>query len=73
MEKEEFIVALGLRIQKIRTRKKISVYRLGKNIGKAPFSIQRMEQGKITPSLYYLYEIAGGLGVSLEELVKRLP
>jgi putative transcriptional regulator len=73
MNKEKFIIALGLQVKKIRTQKKMSLYRLAKNTGKAPSSVQRLEQGKITPSLYYLYEISKGLGVALEELIKGLP
>ena len=73
MKKEKFIKALGLRIRRIRNDKGMSMYRLAKNTGKTSPSILRLEQGKITPSLYYLNEIAEGLGVELEELVKGLP
>lgn len=37
-------------------------------IGKDQQSIQRLEAGKINPSYFYLYEIAEGLQVSIEEI-----
>ena len=31
-------------------------------------SLQRIESGKVSPSLYYLYELAEGLGIEIAEL-----
>ena len=73
MEKEKFIKALGEQIGQIRNDKKLSLYKLAQKTGKQPGALQRLEKGKITPSIYYLSEIANGLGVELEELVKGLP
>ena len=73
MTQEKFIMALGERVRKIRTDKKMSMYRLAKNTGKQPAAILRLEKGQITPSLYYLSEIAEGLGVELEKLIVGLP
>ncbi len=71
--KEKFNEALGKRIKKIRKDKDISMNALAKTIGKDYHSILRLEQGKANPSYYYIYEIAEGLGITMDELVKRLP
>ncbi len=73
MKKERFTKALGARVRKIRIAKGVSLYRLAKDTKKQHQSLVRMEQGKISLSLYYLSEIAEGLGITLEELVKGLP
>ena len=73
MTQEKFIKALGEQVRNIRNEKKMSLYRLGKNTGKQPSDIMRLEKGQLTPSLYYLAEIAEGLGIELEELVAGLP
>ena len=73
MKEEKFIKALGEQVRKIRNEKGMTVYRLGKNTGKQQGDITRLERGQITPSLYYLAEIAEGLGVELEKLVAGLP
>lgn len=63
---------IGLRIQEIRRSKNITQEDLAKSIGKLRPVIQRIEGGRVNPSIYMLREIAGGLGVPLEELLKRL-
>ncbi len=35
-------------------------------------SIQRLEKGNVNPTFYYLKEIAEGLEVEIEEIVKKL-
>ena len=32
-------------------------------------SLQRVESGNVSPSLYYLFQLADGLGVSIQELL----
>ncbi len=73
MKKNKFLLALGENIRRIRAEKDISMLKLGKATKKDYHSIMRMEKGGINPSLYYLCEIAEGLGVDLDELVKSLP
>jgi putative transcriptional regulator len=38
--------------------------------GKDPQSIERIERGKINPSIYYLKELADGMEIELSELLK---
>lgn len=70
MDKEVLLKKLGERIREIRKEKGITQVQLAHSIGKDQQSIQRLEAGNINPSFYYLHEIAEGLNVSLEELIK---
>ncbi len=70
MEKEVLLKNLGERIREIRKEKGITQVQLAHSIGKDQQSIQRLEAGNINPSYHYLYEIANGLGVNLDELMK---
>jgi transcriptional regulator with XRE-family HTH domain len=45
---------------------------LAKSIGKQRPAIQRLESGTVNPSIYFLHEVAGGLKITLEELLKEL-
>ncbi len=72
MEKEVLLKKLGERIREIRTEKGISQLQLAHSIGKDQQSVQRLEAGNINPSLYYLHEIADGLGVSLTAVCENL-
>ncbi len=69
MEKEEFLKNLGERIRQIRETKGITQKQLAHSIDKDQQSIQRLEMGKINPSIFYLYEIAKGLEVNVEFLL----
>ena len=71
MEKETLLKNLGTRIREIRNKKGISQKQLAHSIGKDQQSVQRLEAGNINPTYYYLYEIADGLEVDLEALIKR--
>jgi putative transcriptional regulator len=68
MKKDEFLKKLGKRVIKIRTQKGWSQSELARNCDKDRQSIERLENGKINPSAYYLKEIAIGLDVPLREL-----
>ena len=70
MEKEVLLKKLGERIRDIRNEKGISQKTLAHSIGKDQQSIQRLEAGNINPSFYYLTEIANGLQIELEQLIK---
>ncbi|SDS84265.1 Helix-turn-helix [Mucilaginibacter mallensis] len=70
MEKEALLKKLGERIRDIRKEKGITQVQLAHSIGKDQQSIQRLEAGNINPSYYYLCEIAEGLDVKLEEVIK---
>lgn len=73
MEKEEFLIALGKRIRKIREDKKMSITELGKKTGKEYRSIKRLENGEVNVSLVYLAEIAWGLKTDISTITTGLP
>ncbi|MBP7859969.1 helix-turn-helix transcriptional regulator [Patescibacteria group bacterium] len=70
MEKKDFLKQLGKNVIKLREQKGWSQSELSRNCEKDRQSIERLENGKINPSAFYLKEIADGLGVPLSELLK---
>ncbi|MET3980668.1 putative transcriptional regulator [Mucilaginibacter sp. UYP25] len=69
MEKKVLLKNLGERIREIREKKGITQKELAHSIDKDQQSIQRLETGKINPSIFYLHEIAKGLEVDIESLL----
>ena len=70
MDKETALKLLGKNIQALRKQKGMTQVQLAHAIGKDQQSIQRVEGGDFNPTYYYLLEIAEGLGVGIEELVR---
>lgn len=68
--KEELLKRVGENIVRLRTAKGWSQSDLAKACDKEPQSIERVENGKINPSIFYLFQIAKALNVPLDELVK---
>jgi transcriptional regulator with XRE-family HTH domain len=69
MDKKEFLIRLGKQVIKLRTSKGWSQSELARNCDKDRQSIERLENGKINPSSFYLYEIANGMEISVKELL----
>jgi putative transcriptional regulator len=69
MEKEAFLKNLGSRIIELRTKKGLSQAELASLIGKDQQSLGRVERAEINPSIYYLQEVATGLGVHITKLL----
>jgi putative transcriptional regulator len=69
MDKKEFLIRLGKQVIKLRTSKGWSQSELARNCDKDRQSIERLENGKINPSSFYLYEIANGMEMSVKELL----
>lgn len=72
MSKDELLKKLGARVREIRKEKNMSQLQLAHAIGKDQQSIQRLETGGVNPSFFYLYEIATGLNVQIEEIIVKL-
>ncbi|MCF2488193.1 helix-turn-helix transcriptional regulator [Dyadobacter sp. CY347] len=70
MDKIELQKIVGKRIIQLRIEKGWSQSDLARACEKDRQSIERIENGRVSPSLYTLYEIALALEVRLEELVK---
>ena len=69
MTKEELLRQMGSHIRKLREARKLTQQDLAASVGKDQQSIQRLEAGRINPSLFYLHQIAQGLSVKMNELL----
>ena len=72
MQREQLLKKLGNRIRKIRLEKELTQVELANNIGKDQQSVQRLESGKVNPSLFFLHEVCEGLDIDFEILFKKL-
>ena len=70
MDKIELLKLLGDRIKEIRLAKGLTQTELAHKIGKDHPSINRLEKGKINPSYFFLCEIAEGLEISINDILK---
>jgi transcriptional regulator with XRE-family HTH domain len=68
--KDELKIAIGKRIVELRTEKGWSQSDLARACNKDRQAIEVLENGKVNPTIYTLYEISKGLGVSLRELTR---
>ena len=69
MTKDAFLKKVGKRITLLREKKGLSQTELDFRFDKDKQSLNRLEKGKINPSIFYLKEIALELDVSLKELL----
>lgn len=69
MTKDAFLKKVGKRITLLREKKGLSQTELAFRCDKDKQSLNRLEKGKINPSIFYLKEIALELDVSLKELL----
>lgn len=69
MELNDQLIKLGLKVREIRLSKSLSQTDLAFKIGKDQPSINRLEKGKINPSILYLLEIANGLEIPVSKLL----
>ncbi|MGW9687128.1 helix-turn-helix domain-containing protein [Flagellimonas sp. 2504JD1-5] len=69
MTKEELKEKVGERIVEIRTRKGWSQSDLARACGKDRQAMEKLENGKVNPTLFTLLEVAKALEVSLSKLI----
>lgn len=69
MNKDELKKKLGQQIVELRTKKGWSQADLARICNKDRQSIEKLENGKVNPTLYTLLEIANALEVPLKKLV----
>jgi transcriptional regulator with XRE-family HTH domain len=67
--KEKLKTLIGHRIIALRTKKGWSQADLAREADKSPQAIEKLENGKVNPTVYSLHEIAKALDVSLSVLV----
>lgn len=64
---QTFKTKLGQRIRELREHRGLTQMELGALIDKDFQAISRMEKGRVNPSAYQVYVLAGALGVSIGE------
>jgi len=69
MEKQDVLSNLGSKVRAIRIEKGYSQVELANKIGKDHPSINKLENGKVNPSFYFLFEVARGLEVDLKDFL----
>lgn len=69
MTKDQLKKELGKRIVKLREEKGWSQSDLARACNKDRQSIEKLENGKVNPTLYTLLEVANALGISVSKLV----
>tara|TARA_Y100000588_G_scaffold143343_1_gene157345 strand:- start:1648 stop:1869 length:222 start_codon:yes stop_codon:yes gene_type:complete len=68
--KDELKRKIGQRIVELRTKKGWTQSDLARACNKDRQAMEKLENGKVNPTLYSLLEISKALGVSLSELVR---
>jgi len=68
--KEQLKKKIGQRIVELRTKKGWSQSDLARACNKDRQAMEKLENGKVNPTLYSLLEISKALDVSLSQLVK---
>ncbi len=69
MTKDELKYKIGQRIIELRTQKGLSQSDLARACVKDRQAIEKLENGKVNPTLYSLLEIANALEVPLKKLI----
>ena len=69
MTKEKLKKLIGQRIVDLRIKKGWTQAELARAVGKDRQAIEKLENGKVNPTLYSLFEVAKALDVSVAVLV----
>jgi putative transcriptional regulator len=69
MNKEAYLKKLGAHIASLRISKGLSQAELARSCDKDPQSLNRLEKGRINPSIIYLKEIAIELEIEVKYLL----
>jgi len=69
LKKTELSKKIGLRIIELREKRDWNQSDLARACGKDRQAIEKLENGKVNPTLYSLYEVAKALEVPLSELL----
>ena len=70
MDQDKALINLGLRIKQLRKEKGMTQMDLAAKMGKDDRAIGRLENGRTNPTFKTLLEVATGLEMSVEELMK---
>lgn len=69
-EKQEFASAIGKHLRSIRESKNMSQEQLSNKAGYYHTYVNKIEQGKYSPSLHTIWRLSHALGISLSEFFK---
>lgn len=69
-DKEQFLVLVGDNIRKLRMAKFYSQQQLADEVNIAKSTIQRIESGKLNPTIWVIKSIANILEVSLDDMIR---
>jgi len=69
-EKKQFAIKIGKHLRRIREEKKISQEQLSNKAGYYHTYVNKIEQGKYSPSLHTVWRLAHALGFTLSEFLK---
>ncbi|GGK35430.1 hypothetical protein GCM10007962_32290 [Yeosuana aromativorans] len=69
MTKEQLKKKIGRRIVELRTKKGLNQSDLARACGKDRQAIEKIENGKVNPTIFSLYEISNALDISLQKLL----
>lgn len=66
--KNELLVSFGVYVKKLRTQKGLTQIEVSSAMNRDQQSLQRVESGRVNPSLLYLIDLAKALDAPLSEL-----
>jgi len=72
LEKIQFQSSIGARIKEIRLVRNYSQRQLALKANKDPQSLERVENGKSCPTIFYLAEICEALEISLHDFFEGM-
>lgn len=73
MNKNEELIKLGNAVKDARLSKGLTQTELANKIGKDHPSINKLENGKVNPSYFFLLEVCQGLDITLCEVLNFKP
>lgn len=69
MDKQQILLLVGEKIKVLRKEKKLTQRDLAFACNKEPQSIERVENGKTNPTIFFLYELSVALKVPVKDLI----
>lgn len=70
-EKKDFAVLIGKHLRKVRESTKMSQEQLSNKAGYYHTFVNKIEQGKYSPSMHTIWRLSHSLGLSLSEFFKN--
>ncbi len=72
MDESQIVAKIVKSLRKAREAKGISRYRIAKETGLSPSGIRHMENGEVTPTLYFLLRYASYLEIDLGSVISEM-